>query len=89
MDLVKTLIEFFSGGFTGAISNIILLVMIAIITVKIKRFLKKKTLENSQQQAKNERTDQIKDNQIKDTVQADDEKELDNWRKGVRDGRKK
>lgn len=89
MDLFETLLELFSGGLTGAISNIILVIAVAFVAVKIKKFLKKKTFESSLQQAKDERLDQIKENQTKDNVQADSEKELDNWRKEVRDGRKK
>jgi len=87
VELTQTLVGLFSGGLTGAVSNLILLVAIIILAVKVRSFLKKRTLESSKQQAKDDRSSQIKDNQTKDNAQAEDETNLDNWRKEVRDDR--
>jgi hypothetical protein len=89
MDLFKTILKLFSGGLSGAVSNFALLVGVVIATYKIKKILKKKTLESSLDQAKDERTSQIKQNQTKDSAQAVDEDDIDTWRKEVRNGRKK
>jgi predicted lipid-binding transport protein (Tim44 family) len=89
VELTQTLVGLFSGGLTGAVSNLILLAAIVILAVKIRSFLKKKTAEDSQKQAKDDRSSQLKDNQTKDNAQADDETDLDNWRREVRDEREK
>ena len=84
-EILTTLIGLFSGGATGAISNLILLVALVITAIKIRRFLRERASGGSKKQARDDRWEVVSRNKSKDLTRQSDEESLDTWRKRMRD----